>query len=431
MFRAVIYLIFSISVTVSSALNCNDGTVRGVNLGGWLLLEPWITPSIFEEVNVGENHLKVVDEYTYAQYVDPVFAKERLERHWNEFYQQSDIEALAEVGISHIRIPYGYWLVDVAEDEPFPTPPANDTDGQRFYLKRMIQWAEQSGIKVLLDLHGGPGSQNGFDNSGKRGEVHWHEGENPDRTVRILGKVAMMVKQWIDEGAFKLDTIEGLELLNEPAGFYDWVWNVCKDNFYSNGYDEIRKVFPDSEKTLVSIQQAFRGYGDFNGVLPHEQYSGVQIDLHEYQCFGGYWNDLAEQNDGWWAHLGAACAHGNDVEQIYHDSVTGEFSLAVTDCQKYLDGGYADPYVAPAASAETCAYYNSDFGTFTEDYKDFLKNFFLAQIDGFEKGDRGVGWYFWTAKTENNCAPEWDFLFLVQNGIIPQDLCSRQSYCTY
>ena len=35
-------------------------------------------------------------------------------RHWNEFYQQSDIEALAEVGISHIRIPYGYWLVDVA-----------------------------------------------------------------------------------------------------------------------------------------------------------------------------------------------------------------------------------------------------------------------------------------------------------------------------
>ena len=88
-------------------------------------------------------------------------------------------------------------------------------------------------------------------------------------------------------------------------------------------------------------------------------------------------------------------------------------------------------YFFLAASAETCAYYNSDFGTFTEDYKDFLKNFFLAQIDGFEKGDRGVGWYFWTAKTENNCAPEWDFLFLVQNGIIPQDLCSRQSYCTY
>ena len=36
MFRAVIYLVFSISV--SFALNCNDGTVRGVNLGGWLVV---------------------------------------------------------------------------------------------------------------------------------------------------------------------------------------------------------------------------------------------------------------------------------------------------------------------------------------------------------------------------------------------------------
>ena len=65
----------------SFARKCNDDTIRGVNLGGWLILEPWITPSIFEEVNVGENKGKIVDEYTYAQFVDPIFAKNRLERH--------------------------------------------------------------------------------------------------------------------------------------------------------------------------------------------------------------------------------------------------------------------------------------------------------------------------------------------------------------
>lgn len=34
--------------------------VRGVNLGGWLLLEPWITPSIFEATpeNVVDGELK-------------------------------------------------------------------------------------------------------------------------------------------------------------------------------------------------------------------------------------------------------------------------------------------------------------------------------------------------------------------------------------
>ena len=36
----------------SNARQCDDGKIRGVNLGGWLLLEPWITPSIFEAKSV-------------------------------------------------------------------------------------------------------------------------------------------------------------------------------------------------------------------------------------------------------------------------------------------------------------------------------------------------------------------------------------------
>ena len=48
-------------------------------------MEPWITPSIFEEVNVGEYENKIVDEYTYAQYVDKDFAKGRLDR-CNKYY---------------------------------------------------------------------------------------------------------------------------------------------------------------------------------------------------------------------------------------------------------------------------------------------------------------------------------------------------------
>ena len=62
-------------------LRCDDDLVRGVTLGGLFLLEPWITPSIFEEANAanGGGEL-IVDEYTYAQYVDPAVAAERLER---------------------------------------------------------------------------------------------------------------------------------------------------------------------------------------------------------------------------------------------------------------------------------------------------------------------------------------------------------------
>ena len=119
----------------------------------------------------------------------------------------------------------------------------------------------------MLDLHGAPGSQNGFDNSGRRGEVHWHENGNPERTTRILGKVAQLVKGWIDEGSIQASTIHGIELLNEPAGFFSWVWDVCRDYFYSAGYHELRKVFDNPFETLVVIQQAFRGYDDFNNFM--------------------------------------------------------------------------------------------------------------------------------------------------------------------
>lgn len=106
--------------------------------------------------------------------------------------------------------------------------------------------------------------------------------------------------------------------------------------------------------------------------------------------------------------------------------MVGEWSLAVCDCQKYLDGGYANPYVPPNALPSTCEFYNGDFENYPDYQKDFMRDYMAAQMDAGEAGD---GWFFWTAKTENNCAPEWDYLFLVQNGIAPQNLCERPRYC--
>ena len=106
---------------------------------------------------------------------------------------------------------------------------------------------------------------------------------------------------------------------------------------------------------------------------------------------------------------------------------TGEFSLAVTDCQKYIQGGYNDPYTPDYASEEACQFYNSDVSTYTDEYKEFLRKYFYSQIEPYENG--GIGWFFWTGKTENNCAPEWDFLYLVENQIIPLDLCFQTQLC--
>lgn len=89
--------------------------VRGVNLGGWLVLEvcnaprrvqvrrahscrqPWITPSLFEAT--GNNN--IVDEYTFGQLQDHNKAYNALKSHWDSFITESDFASIAAAGYVH------------------------------------------------------------------------------------------------------------------------------------------------------------------------------------------------------------------------------------------------------------------------------------------------------------------------------------------
>ena len=144
-------------------------------------------------------------------------------RHWATFFKEDDLKELKNAGITHLRIPVGYWIVDVETGEPFPNP---DTSRQKFYLLRLVKWAQLYGLKVLIDLHGAPGSQNGFECSGRRGKLDKSESYilnkgkdwQVNRTIIVLEKLAKMIKSWIDYEFINEQTIYGIELLNEPWG---------------------------------------------------------------------------------------------------------------------------------------------------------------------------------------------------------------------
>lgn len=287
-------------------------------------------------------------------------------------------------------------------------------------------------MRIMMDLHGAPGSQNGFDNSGRRGEPHWIEADGSDnheyvdRTIEVLKKVAQLMEDWMDEGFLKEETLYGIELLNEPFGtVYPHIWVECRDTFYYQGYDAIRSIFPDP-KFFVSIQQAFVSSSEFIGYMPEPEYQGVSLDMHVYHGFDEYWNQVTEQPNAFELHLQGACDYIEEVTKQTLDTYSGEWSLAISDCQKYVNGGYGNPYVPPNAKPATCEVYNSNWTSYTPEYKTFLKDFMLAQLDSAEAGK---GFFFWTAKTEENCAPEWDMIFLIQNGIAPADFCNRETYC--
>ena len=56
------------------------------------------------------------------------------------------------------------------------------------------------------------------------------------------------------------------------------------------------------------------------------------------------------------------------------------------------------------ASESACAYYNSNYDSFPDEYVDFLRSYFIAQIDAFEFGDKVTEC---TKELSYNTAAQW------------------------
>ena len=48
-----------------------NNQIRGVNLGGWMVLEPWITPSMFYQFLGGDETSTAGDIYTFCKVLGP------------------------------------------------------------------------------------------------------------------------------------------------------------------------------------------------------------------------------------------------------------------------------------------------------------------------------------------------------------------------
>ena len=83
-----------------------------------------------------------------------------------------------------IRLPIPFWAVQKYPDEPF-------LEGVSWkYILKAFQWARKYGLRINLDLHAVPGSQNGYNHSGKGGGINFMYGAmgfaNAQRTLDYL-----------------------------------------------------------------------------------------------------------------------------------------------------------------------------------------------------------------------------------------------------
>ncbi|RXK41132.1 glucan 1,3-beta-glucosidase [Tremella mesenterica] len=383
-----------------------DWKIRGVNIGGWLVLEPFITPSLFQ--NTGNDN--IVDEYTFCKLQNRGKAQAALRQHWDTWITESDFAAIAAAGLNHVRIPIGFWAYDVSGGEPY-------IQGAAAYLDRAIGWARNHGLKVMIDLHGAPGSQNGYDNSGRRGNALW--ATNSNNVLRTKNIIQSLSQKYSDSSYYQVVTALGL--LNEPATYLNQQLLSTTRQYWYDAYGAARYPWASqgsgSKSGLVLvIHDGFQPLNTYNNYMSQPTYEDVMIDHHSYQIFDQPTNEWT-----WDQHIQGICQQSSTFDGSPLWLVNGEWTVASTDCALWLNGrGNGARYdgTLPGSSyVGDCSTKTGDGSSFSAEYKDFMQRFWDVQTQTYE--NHGQGWIYWTWKTEN--AAEWSYSAGMAGGWIPRD----------
>lgn len=389
---ALLLSLLTSATQVFSAHNLNTrqtsspDAIRGVNIGGWLVSEEWITPSVYEKTDAN-------DEWHLCNEIGANECSQRLKTHWKNFITRDDFVAIQAAGLNAVRIPLGYWAVDRRVWEPY-------VGGQYPYLIRAVNWAQELGLSVLIDLHGAPGSQNGQANSGLDGPVRFpSNSSNAARSYYVLNNLTNEFSKSIYGGV-----VTGIELLNEPR-----LADNSTDDF---SMDELKKFYTSATKGIraantqdtinVTIHDAFYGpayWADYDPLqasasAPPEL---LTVDTHQYYAF----DNLADLPHA--EILNDICNFSRLLKQPTSTSgipptLVGEWSLETGDNNtSTLDDQTRRTWFRLLIEAQMAAY--SPNGP----------------------GQASIGWMFWTWKTEGEI-DTWSYKRGITSEWIPADV---------
>lgn len=372
-----------------------NNQIRGANLGGWMVLEPWITPSLFYQFLGGGEGTTAFDTYTFCEVLGPERANKQLRRHWETWVTEDIIKEMANSGaVNSLRLPVGDYMFRSYG------PYDGCFDGSLDYVDQLLDWSHAYGLSVLFDIHTLKDSQNGFDNSGQAMGFKWTTALNaeyvdqvsfehwPIRTARWMGDFDQETASYtsINRGNIQhaLDVIQeivdrygghpavlGLEPVNEP-----WQYTPLDElkKFYWEGYLIVKRGAPYWKYVM---HDSFRFdpniWGGFMDGCPERA-----LDTHIYQAWRDPDSRIGFYTDA--CHQKSAIAN---MERAFGPVIVGEWSLATDNCAMWLNGfndnlpGFprlpckyvpcAEPYmgkgVQPGAPPDATKPYQGPYGT--------------------------------------------------------------------
>ncbi|KDN35897.1 hypothetical protein RSAG8_11205, partial [Rhizoctonia solani AG-8 WAC10335] len=356
--------------------------VYGVNLGSWLLTEPWMLPKEWVNKMGGETcdtdcSSCAASEFDLVRKLGQEKADQVFAEHWATWFTEKDVDAIVAAGLNSDPHPLGYWIVECLVDRSTEYYPR----GGMKYLKKGLGWLKKKGIHVMLDHHALPGVATANQMFAGRctSDVQFYTEKNYRRALIWAGIMTALTH--IDPD---FASVFAIEAINEPI----------MDANLTPGYGDYQKRFV---KVVRMVEYALgvdlfcldrfqnRDWQFNNPPNPADAAIGPQLyDAHLYFSFGGVADANAE------SYMQVICNTDrvkNAVAANNSPLVFGEWSLATNF----------------NASKE-----------FLRDWSDAQRHIYAGQADG---------WFFWSFKIEEGSAnlPNWSFFASRAAGYFSDD----------
>ncbi|KAJ7956857.1 Glucan 1,3-beta-glucosidase [Quillaja saponaria] len=321
-------------------------------------------PSVFKLEILTNKMLR--GEYQLTNGLGPERAPKVMRDHWNSFITEEDFKFMSKSGLNAVRIPVGWWI---AYD---PNPPKPFVGGSLAALDNAFKWAQNNGMKIIVDLHAIQGSQNGKDHSGTRDAyVEWDDSNIPE-TVAVIDFLAARYG--------KNPSLAAIQLMNEPLAPHINLRTLEK--FYKEGYDAVRKY---TQNAYVMMSTRINTTSSNSELIPFaasKEFDRVAIDAHYYYIFADMFKNMTVQQT---------------VDFIYNQTATDLGSLTTNGSFSFVGEWTAEFHPAIAKNATK------------QDYQKFAQ----AQIDVYQNAT--FGWAYWSYKCPRH---HWSLKWMIKNNII-------------
>ncbi|KAI9039994.1 putative exo-beta-1,3-glucanase [Aspergillus affinis] len=398
--------------------------IRGVNVGGWLSIEPFIVPSFFDKYSSRDG---IIDEYTLTKRLGDS-APKKIERHYAKFITEQDFADIKDAGLDHVRIQFSYWAVETYDGDPYVAKISWR------YLLRAIEYCRKYGLRVNLDPHGIPGSQNGWNHSGREGTINWLNGTDGDVNRKRSLEFHDKISQFFAQDRYKnIVTIYGL--VNEPL-----MLSLPVEDVLNWTTDATKLVQNNGIDAFVVVHDGFLNLSKWKKMLKTRP-DNMFLDTHQYTIFNTGQTVLKHTdrinlicND--WYHM---IQEINTTDAGWGPTICGEWSQADTDCTKYLNNvGRGTRWEGTFSTTDSTAYCptaddgpscdctnaNADIADYSDDYKKWLQTYAEAQMSAFGTAQ---GWFYWTWHTET--AAQWSYKTAWKNGFMPKKAYAPDFKC--